>query len=168
MPERHGRASVSGLFAEAARVDDALRRLSAAGVPRDLIEVVVSPAAAKRFYGKRASPLGSEGVRFAAIGGLVGLFAGIGISLVMVLIPGRDLAPGLYLAQLLGPNAGSTLGAVLGGLVGATRPRRGRGVYRRAFEREAILLVVRSVSPEEIPRVQALLGDAGGEDVRAE
>ena len=75
--------TVTALFDSAAGVDAALDALYTAGMPRDLIDVVVSPEAAAHFRGGFVRGPGRETFRFAGIGGLTGLLLGAATSLVM-------------------------------------------------------------------------------------
>src|SRR4029079_12016970 len=72
--------AVTALFDTAAGVDAALDALYNAGMPRDLIDVVVSPEAAAHFRGGYVRGPGRETFRFAGIGGLTGLMLGAAIS----------------------------------------------------------------------------------------
>ena len=64
---------VSVLFDDPGSVDSALAALDGMGVPRDLVEVVVAPQAAQRFYRRVVRSPGRETLRYAGIGGLTGL-----------------------------------------------------------------------------------------------
>jgi hypothetical protein len=158
---------VSALFDDRAAVDRAVMALTSSGFPRDLIEVIVAPPAARRFYGGVARRPRREALRFAGIGGLVGLVLGAAIALAMLAVSGFA-KPGLgALAQLLGPNVTTLLGVLVGGLIGAFVRRDPAPRHARAGESpEAILVVVRAGSNSEAAAVAVMLGSAGGQKVQ--
>lgn len=160
---------VSALFADHAAVERALPRLTGAGVPRDLIEVVVSPDAARRFYaGVRAAGT-RQTVRWAGIGGLVGLVISVALSLVIISLP-EFVAPGTTaVVQLLGPNMGAVGGAALGGLLGYFRQRPAKPRHARAAESpDAVIVVVRARDAAQVDAIRQLLVTTGGREPRVE
>ena len=160
---------VTALYDSAESVDAVLRGLHEAGVPRDLVEVVVSREAAERFYRRRARPPGREVFRYAAIGGIVGLILSSALSLVILALPGVAPPGGTAMVQLLGPNVGTVGGAALGALFGAFRRRRPSRRHARAAEAaKAILLTVRTRAEDEVPALEQLLAASGGREVRVE
>jgi hypothetical protein len=160
---------ITALYDSREVVDDALGRLHAAGVPRDLIEVVVSRDAAERFYRGRARAPGRETFRFAAIGGLVGLILSAAISIAIVAMPGWQSPGATAVVQLLGPNIGTVGGAAIGAVFGAMRTRRPNRRHARAAENaSAILLLVRAQSDADTPALERILEDSGGRAVRVE
>lgn len=166
---RQERLVVTALFDAADAVDAAVRALQIAGVPRDTVEVVVSRRASDRFYAGRARPPGHEMFRWAGIGGIAGLLVGAAISFIIIALP-QDVGPGpAAIAQLLGPNFCTVLGAVLGGLFGRMRRRPPRSWYARAAESpEAIVVAVRVGDEEQARDITRLLLDAGGREPRTE
>ena len=170
----HEPLAVTALFDDAAAVEEALDALYTAGTPRDLVEVVVSRDAARRFYADAngrltARPLGRETWRFAGIGGLLGFVVGVLISLIMVAWPGIDAPGGLALVQIAGPNVSTIAGAAIGAIIGSTRLRRANPRHSRAAEAaNAILLTVAARGDNEAELLAQLLGARGGRDVRVE
>src|SRR5262245_51405862 len=160
---------ITALMSSSQAVDDALRRLNDAGVPRDLVDVVVSPEAAHRFYPGVARSPGREVFRFAAIGGLIGLILSALLSFAIIAMPGFE-SPGVTaVVQLLGPNIGTVAGAALGGLLAASRHRRpSRRLAGAAEQSSAILLAVCTPSREDVEPLGRILTAAGGRDVRIE
>lgn len=166
---------ITALFDSADAVDRALDALYTAGVPRDLIEVVVSRVAAERFYAVRgpgrrpAREPGRETFRYAGIGALVGFVGGVLFSLLMLILPGIDAPGGLAPVALFGPNVGTTAGAAVGALLGAFRRQRPDPRYARVAEAEnAILLAVRSRASREAELAARLLEAQGGRETRIE
>jgi hypothetical protein len=166
--------TVTALFDDPARVDRALDALYTAGMPRDLIEVVVSREAAARFYanaprGQAPRPQGRETWRFAGIGALAGFIGGVALSIVMVAWPGVDAPGGLALVQLAGPNFGTVAGAAAGALYGSLRRQRPQPRHARAAEAaNAIVVAVVARAEEEGALLGQLLASEGGRDVRVE
>lgn len=161
--------TVTALFDSAAGVDAALDALYNAGMPRDLIDVVVSPEAAAHFRGGFVRGPGRETFRFAGIGGLTGLLLGAAISLVMVAWPGLDAPGGQAIAQLLGPNVGLVAGAALGACAGFFLHRSPDRRHARAAEAAgAIVVAVATRSQAEGVLIARLLTERGGRDARLE
>jgi hypothetical protein len=164
---------VTALFDSPDSVDRALDALYTVGVPRDLIEVVVSRSAAQRFYrvrgpGRRpAREPGRETFRFAGIGALVGFAGGLGFSLLMLMWPGLDAPGGMAPVALFGPNVGTISGAAVGALLGFLRRQQPDPRYARAAEAEnAIVLAVRMRGPREAELLGNLVAGQGGRDLR--
>jgi hypothetical protein len=161
--------AATALFDTAEAAEGALVSLVRAGVPRDLIDVVVSPQAAQRFYRGLARQPGRAALRYAGIGGLVGLVIGAAISFIIIALPGFQ-APGVVaFVQLLGPNLATVLGALIGAAYGLTRGRPAERRHRRAAEApDAIVMAVATRSREEAEQLARLLADSSGRDARVE
>lgn len=166
--------TVTALFDDPATVERALDALYTAGMPRDLIEVVVSSDAAARFYSRLPNrqaprPPGRETWRFAGIGALAGFVGGVVISLVMVAWPGIDAPGGNALVQVAGPNIGTIAGATVGAMIGSLRRQRPDARHARAAEAShAIVFAVAARSDEEAALIGQLLTTQGGREVRRE
>jgi len=161
---------ISAFFARPDEVERAVLELVEHGVPRDLVDVIVSPEANEAHYGGRAHRLGTQTVRYAGAGALLGLLAGAVLSLEIILVfpgfepPARELSVG----QLLGPNVGMMIGLVIGALVGALVPRRSTGPLARTRGRDEILIAVRAIPTARVDDVTAALATAGGHDTRVD
>jgi hypothetical protein len=167
--ERAEPVAVTALFDSANAVDAALARLYNAGVPWDLMEVVVSRSAAERFYSGLARTPGREVFRYAGIGGLVGLIVGATISLVMLALLGEVHERSAAIVQLLGPNFMTIVGALLGGVYGLFQRRPPQPYYARLAEAtSAILVAVAARTTEQTEVVKQILVDAGGREPRVE
>jgi hypothetical protein len=167
--------AITAFFLSPDAVDRALDALYAAGVPRDLMEVVVSRTAAAQFYsaggpGRRgARGPGRETFRYAGAGALVGFIGGVVFSLLMLVWPGIDAPGGMAPVALFGPNVGTTAGAALGALFGFMRRQQPDPRYARAAEaRDAILLAVHARSAVEAASLAQLMVVQGGRDARIE
>ena len=169
---KRGPLTLTALFANPEAVDATLDALYSAGIPRDLIEVVVSREAAQRFYagGRRAArPPGREVFRWAGIGALVGFLGGSAISLVMVAWPGLDAPGGMQIVQLFGPNVGITAGSALGAILGFFRRQKPDARHARAAEASGqIVMAVQTRGEREARALATLLEVQGGRDVRLE
>lgn len=171
-PERAEPVAVTALFDSADAVDTVLDRLQDAGVPRDVIEVVVSRTAAQRFYRGVAHLPDREVLHYAGIGGLTGLVLGATISLVMLALAGEaEEVPrrSAAIVQLLGPNFTTVTGALLGGGYGFFRRRRPRPYYARLAEAtSAILVAVAARTAEQVEALKQILAGAGGREPSVE
>ena len=158
---------VSVLFDDPGSVDSALAALDGMGVPRDLVEVVVAPQAAQRFYRRVVRSPGRETLRYAGIGGLTGLVLGALIALVSIWLGGLA-EPGIgAIAQLLGPNVATVVGAMLGALVGAFVRRTPLPRHARAADApEAIVVITLSRTEEEASVIARLLAQFGAREPR--
>lgn len=141
--------TVTALFDSRADVEAALDALYTVGLPRDLVEVVVSREAAAHFPAGVARRGGRETFRFAGIGGLTGLLVGAVISLGMVAWPGLDAPGEQAIVQLLGPNFGLVTGAALGAIAGFFRHRRPDPRHARAAEAAGAIVVAVTVRSQE-------------------
>jgi hypothetical protein len=166
---------LTALFDTPEAVDRALDALYTAGVPRDLIDVVVSRAAAQRFYGaqgpgrRAAREPGRETFRYAGAGALAGFVAGVLFSLLMLIWPGIEAPGAMAPVALFGPNVGTTAGAAIGALVGFTRRQRPDPRYARAADAaDAILLAVRARGAAEAELLERLVRGQGGREPRLE
>lgn len=162
---RARRRSISAFLPNNELVERALIELANLGVPRDLIEVVVSPVVAAREYKRRPQALGRQSFRFAGAGAVTGLLVGAALSLLLILNPGRDLSSALSLVQLLGPNFGLLFGAVVGAVIGWFAKRHPKGDALRAIERDQILVLVRERVDEEVEPLRAMFDRLGAVDL---
>lgn len=164
--------TVTAVFDDRTAVDHAVDALYSAGTPRDLVEVVVSRAAAERFYADRARGIrrpGRETFRYAGIGGLIGFIGGVMIGLVMVALPGIEEPGGMALVQVFGPNMATVVGATLGAVVGYFRRQRPNPRHARAAEESgSIVLAVATRSRDEARVLGEIITAHGGRGVRAQ
>ncbi len=168
---KHSRTqiTVTALFESTQAVDQALVALVSAGVPRDLINVVVAQEAARRFYGGRARALRRETMRYAGIGGLVGLIIGILLGIGMVALPGFHDPGMMAFVQLLGPNLATVSGAIIGAAVGFFVHRTTEYRHSRAAESpESIVMAVTARNTDEANVLQQLMANNGGNAPRIE
>lgn len=155
--------TVSALYLSPEAVEKTLEQLVATGVPRDLIDVVVSPWAAQYFYAGRATRPGGGVARYAGISGLTGLIVGGVISLAWLALPGFQDPGALAVVQLLGPNMGTTLGAGIG-VFAQRQPERRHARAGEAVHRIVVVVAAQS----EAEAVMETLIDMGGQRSRIE
>lgn len=166
-PRRPQPHAVSASFRETERVQEALEALVRAGIPRDTIDVVVSPSAAERFYPRTARDRGNDALRLAGGGGLIGLIVGSVISLILLMLPGFFDKGIIPYVQLIGPNFTTVVGAMVGAIIGLFRKRRINPRHARAAEEpDAIIMVVSLRSRDDAERVAGLFSRVGGAEPR--
>jgi MFS family permease len=159
------RRAVSALFDSEEAVETAIVRLESGGLPRDRVEVVVSRAAAGRWYRGRARGRRGQPLVGAGVGAVVGLIAGTAIALSVVALPGQEPGTVAFWAQLLGPNLMSLAGALLGAAIGLFVKEPAAPVWRRALGSEGILVVVEGCDAAEAAAAADALTAAGGREV---
>ena len=154
---------VSAFFNSTDAVDTAVRQITEAGLPRDLVEVVVAAPAAALFYPGSSRPPGHETIRYAGMGALVGLILGVIGSLILVSLP-TFFGPGpAALVQLLGPNVATVMGALIGAVIGRFVPRANADSHSRAGERpDEILVVAHPPTARAASQISELFSVAGG------
>ena len=164
--------TVTALFDDRVGVTRAVDALYSAGTPRDLVEVVVSRAAAEKHYADAASGVrrpGRETFRYAGIGGLVGFIVGVAIGLITVAMPGIEDPDGMALVQVFGPNMATVVGAALGAVFGFFRRQRPDPRHARAAEESgSIVLAVATRSHEEARVLGEIMAANGGRSVHVQ
>lgn len=154
---------VFGYFATPTHVKEVLPPLARLGVPRDLIDVVVTQPAAERMYaGKRRAmrPLW----RFASIGGLFGLGGGALVAFVLIAWPGFAAAGPFAYALLFTPMITTAVGAFLGALASFLTKRKPSDWRLRIPPpaNDEILVVVRARGEEQVTHTLDVLQQQGG------
>ncbi len=154
---------VYGFFPTPASVTAVLPSLARLGVPRDLIDIVVTEPAAERMYaGKRRAmrPLW----RFASLGGLLGLGGGVLVAFVLIVRPGFAPAGPFAYALLFTPMITVVVGAAIGALASFLTKRKPSDWRLRIPppDNNEILVVVRARGQEQVSLVLNVLKDEGG------
>ncbi len=154
---------VYGFFPTPASVTAVLPSLARLGVPRDLIDVVVTQKAAEQMYsGKRRAmrPLW----RFASLGGLFGLGGGAFVAFVLIAWPGFAAAGPFAYALLFTPMITVVVGAAIGALVSFATKRRPSDWRLRIPPpaNDEILVVVRARGEEQVSLTLQVLQEQGG------
>lgn len=163
MQRRPPTTPVFGYFATPDAVRLVLPSFARLGVPRDLIDVVVTQPAAERMYsGKRRAmrPLW----RFASIGGLLGLGGGAIVAFVLIAWPGFAEAGPFAYALLFAPMITIVVGALIG-VIASFLTKRKPSDWRLRIPPPAndeILVVVRARGDEQIGLTLQVLQQQGG------
>jgi hypothetical protein len=163
MARRPPTTPVYAYFNTPADVNAALPSFAHLGVPRDLIDVVVTEPAADRMYaGKRRAmrPLW----RFASIGGILGLGFGAFVAFVLIAWPGFAPAGPFAYALLFTPMITITLGAAVGAITSFFIKRKPSDWRLRIPPPDSteILVVARARGDEQIGLVLRAMQDRGG------
>ena len=167
MARRAAVTPVYAFFPTPVAITDTLPSLAKLGVPRDLIDVVVTePAAQKLYAGKRRAmrPLW----RFASIGGILGLGAGALVAFVLIAWPGFA-APGPFAYALLFTPMITTLTGSLVGVIASFLTKRKPSDWRLRIpppDNDEILLVVRARGAEQVRFVVEALKEHGGREAQ--
>jgi hypothetical protein len=154
---------VFGYFSSPADVNAALPSFAALGVPRDLIDVVVTePAAEKMYAGKRRAmrPLW----KFASIGGIFGLASGALVAVVLIAWPGFAPAGPFAYALLFAPMITTTVGAAAGAIASFFTTRKPSDWRLRIPppDNNEILVVVRARGEDQIGLALEAMQQRGG------
>ena len=158
---------VFGFFANPEAVRQVLPPLAGLGVPRDLIDVVVTQKGADQMYaGKRRAmrPLW----KFASFGGIFGLGGGAFVAFVLIAWPGFAAAGPFAYALLFTPMITVALGALLGVIASFLTKRRPSDWRLRIPPpaNDEILVVVRARGEEQVGLALEILQRQGGRDAQ--
>ena len=160
--------AVYGIYRSRQAAEDAVDRLLAADFRNEDISVLLQDNVGTKDFAHEKHTKAPEGtttgvVAGGAIGGTLGLLAGIGA----LAIPG--LGPFIAAGPIMGTLAGLGSGGVIGGLIGALT---GMGIpefeakrYEGRIKEGGILLSVHCDSSEWVKRAKDLLKQTGAEDV---
>jgi hypothetical protein len=162
---------ITGLFKSKIAAESAVDAILKRGYTRDDISVLMSDATRTKEFGLQtrshaADGLGIGGAVGGAVGAVLAAIAAVGSTLVL---PGLNLViAGPIAAALAGAGAGGATGGVIGALIGAGIPEYRAKVYDAELRGGGILIGVEARTDEEIDSIEELLGELGGQHVRAE
>lgn len=162
---------VTGLFKSKTAAEAAVDALLKHGFTRDDISVLMSDATRTKEFGIQtrthaADGLGIGGAVGGAVGAVLAAIAAVGTTL---FLPGINLViAGPIAAALAGAGAGGATGGLIGALIGAGIPEYRAKVYDAELRGGGILIGVEARADEEVDRIEELLTDLGGHNVRAE
>lgn len=158
--------TISGFFSHEESIEAALWECLHRGVPRDLIDVAVSEAASRRFYGGRTRHLRDSWFASAGRGALAGLLISALATLAIVLVPGFETPEPMAIVQFLGPDIGVILGGLIGGLYGWMKPADPAPPLYRALARDDAALMLVHLQPQgEAEAIRDVLQRNGGQQV---
>ncbi len=160
--------AVFGIYRTRAHVEDAVDRLLAAGFRNEDISVLFPENVGTKDFAAEKNTKAPEGtttgvVAGGAIGGTLGLLAGIGA----LAIPGLGpfIAAGPIVGALAGLGAGGTVGGIVGALIGMGMPEYEAKRYEGRIREGHILLSVHCDNSDWVKRAKQLLEATGGEDI---
>lgn len=143
--------------------------LKAQGIPERDISVLFPDQSGTRDFAHEAHTKAPEGATAGvlsggAVGGVLGLLAGIGA----LAIPGVGplIAAGPILAALSGLAVGATVGGVAGALVGLGIPEVEAKVYEGKVKNGNILIAVHTDDSAQTKRIREVYENAGAEDIK--
>jgi hypothetical protein len=160
--------AVFGIYKTVDQAEIAVDKLLASGVTQNDVSVLLPDVDSTRQFAHEKNTKAPEGtttgaVAGGAIGGTIGLLAGIG----SLAIPGLGpfIAAGPIMAALAGLGAGGAVGGLIGALTGMGMPEYEAKRYEGRVKDGGILLSVHADSSEEVSILKKLLEKTGAEDV---
>jgi heat induced stress protein YflT len=160
--------AVYGIYANRAGAENAVDRLLAAGFRNEDISVLMQDNTGTKDFAHEKETKAPEGtttgvVAGGAIGGTLGLLAGIGA----LAIPGLGpfIAAGPIMGTLAGLGSGGFVGGIVGALVGMGIPEYEAKRYQGRIKEGGILLSVHCDNSEWVSKAKDLLKDTGADDI---
>jgi len=163
------KVAVFGIYSTRVAVENATDSLVTSGFPTSDISVLLPESlGGPKDIGTEKATKAPEGTAAGvttggAIGGTLGLLAGLGL----LAIPGLGpfIAAGPIMAGLAGLGVGGAVGGVTGALIGFGMPEFEAKRYESRLQKGGILLSVHCDTSEEIKRAKEVMERAGGEDI---
>jgi hypothetical protein len=160
--------AVYGIYRNRAAAEHAVDRLLEAGFRNEDISVLMQDNTGTKDFAHEKETKAPEGtttgvVAGGAIGGTLGLLAGIGA----LAIPGLGpfIAAGPIMGTLAGLGSGGFVGGVIGALVGMGIPEYEAKRYEGRIKEGGILLSVHCDKSEWVSKAKDLLKETGAEDI---
>jgi hypothetical protein len=158
--------SVFGIYRSTAAAEQGASALVAAGFMNDDISVLVPDQNSSRELGTEKAtkvPEGAAPVAGGALGGTLGLLAGIGA----LAIPGLGpfIAAGPIVGALAGLGAGGAVGGFAGALIGMGIPEYEAKRYEGRVKDGGVLLSVHTGTSERVKAAKDILERTGAEDI---
>ncbi len=160
--------AVFGIFKTRAQVEAAVDRLKADGFRNDDISVLFPQNAGTKDFAHEKHTKAPEGAAGgvtagAAVGGTLGLLAGIGL----LAIPGLGpfIAAGPIMASLAGMGVGGAVGGIVGALVGMGIPEYEAKRYEGLVKDGGILMSIHSDGTSDTKSAKKVLEAAGATDI---
>jgi heat induced stress protein YflT len=157
-----------GIYRTRTDAENAVDQLLASGFRNEDISVLLQDNVGTKDFAHEKHTKAPEGtttgaVAGGAIGGTLGLLAGIGA----LAIPGLGpfIAAGPIMATLAGIGSGGVVGGLIGALVGMGIPEFEAKRYEGRIKEGGILLSVHCDNSEWVSRAKDLLKRSGAEDV---
>jgi len=162
------KTAVFGIYHNRDQAERSVDRLLAAGFSNDDISVLLPDNQGSKDFAHEKNTKAPEGTATGvttggAIGGTLGLLAGIG----MLAIPGLGpfIAAGPIMGALAGLGVGGAVGGLIGALVGMGIPEYEAKRYEGRIKEGGVLLSVHCDTSDEITRAKELLKETGAQDI---
>src|ERR1700675_2683248 len=162
------KTAVFGIYQKAKQAERTVDDLLAAGFSNDDISVLLPDNLGTKDFAHDKSTKAPEGTAAGvttggAIGGTLGLLAGIGV----LAIPGLGpfIAAGPIMGALAGLGVGGAVGGLMGALVGLGIPEYEAKRYEGHIKAGGVLLSVHCDTTDEITRAKDLLTHTGAQDI---
>jgi hypothetical protein len=159
---------VYGLYSTRAQAELAVDRLIEAGFRNEDISVLMQDNVGTKDFAHEKETKAPEGttagvVAGGAIGGTLGLLAGIGA----LAIPGLGpfIAAGPIMGALAGIGSGGLVGGVIGALVGMGIPEYEAKRFEGRIKEGGILMSVHCDAGDWVSKAKALLKETGADDI---
>jgi hypothetical protein len=160
--------AVYGIYKSRATAEAAVDRLIVSGFRTEDISVLMQDNAGTKDFAHEKETKAPEGtttgaVAGGAIGGTLGLLAGIGA----LAIPGLGpfIAAGPIMGALAGIGSGGVVGGIIGALIGMGIPEYEAKRYEGRIKEGGILLSVHCDNGDWVKRAKEVLKDTGADDV---
>jgi hypothetical protein len=162
------KTAVFGIYQTRNQAEHSVDRLLAAGFTNDSISVLLPDVDSSKEFAHEKNTKAPEGAATGvtaggAIGGTLGLLAGIGV----LAIPGVGpfIAAGPIVGALAGLGVGGAVGGVIGALIGMGIPEFEAKRYEGLIKGGGVLLSVHCDTSEQITRAKDLLKRSGAQDI---
>jgi len=162
------KTAVFGIFKTTNQAEQTVDRLLAAGFTNDDISVLLEDNKSSKDFAHEKNTKAPEGTATGvtaggAIGGTLGLLAGIGI----LAIPGLGpfIAAGPIMGALAGLGVGGAVGGLIGALVGLGIPEYEAKRYEGRIKEGGVLLSAHCDTSEQITLAKTVLKQMGAEDI---
>ena len=160
--------AVYGIYQNRTAAENAVDRLLAAGFRNEDISVLMQDNVGTKDFAAEKDTKAPEGtttgvIAGGAIGGTLGLLAGIGA----LAIPGLGpfIAAGPIMGTLAGLGSGGAIGGIIGALIGMGIPEYEAKRYEGRVKEGGILLSVHCDNSDWVGKAKDLLKQTGAEDV---
>jgi hypothetical protein len=164
---RKKNTAVFGLYKSRDSVERAITVLKDAGFNMNDLSILMAESTGVKDLGTEKHTKAPEGAATgAAVGGTLGLLAGLGA----LAIPGAGpfLAAGPLVAALAGIGAGGTIGGIAGALIGLGMPEYEAKRYEGRIKEGNILLSVHAEDSDWVSRAKNAFELTGAEDIGSE
>lgn len=156
--------TVTAIFDDVSTAGKAVDRISALGISRDLISVLMSEETRGRYFSVETRAKGPEEEAWgAATGGVLGALSGGLVAVGTLAVSGAGVvAAGPLVATLAGLGAGGAAGGVIGALIGLGIPEHEAELAADRLERGGILVGVETADADQADDVEEIFADMQG------